>query len=148
MHAQKFKTTVVVNGYKNGPSLRLPIHVNNWKWPESVFLCFVLTKRKVDSGNEIAFTASANKSPLPKSNNLDRLGVSPLASEKGHNYTKHGPLVHGPPLWTWAMDPFMDLVHGLPLWTTPHFVKLKAEKSLDEREKRSLHSLGQLSRSP
>ena len=41
-------TTVVVNGYKNGPSLRLRI---NWKWPKSVFL--VLTKRKADSGDEI-----------------------------------------------------------------------------------------------
>ena len=47
-HAQKFETTVVVNGYKNGPSLRLRI---NWRWPESVFL--VLTKRKADSGDEI-----------------------------------------------------------------------------------------------
>ena len=28
MHAQKFETTVIVNGYKNGPSLPLPI---NWK---------------------------------------------------------------------------------------------------------------------
>ena len=41
--AQKFETTVVVNGYKNGPSLRLRIKC---KWPESVFL--VLTKRKED----------------------------------------------------------------------------------------------------
>ena len=32
------------------------------------------------------------------------------------------------------MDPFMDPVHGLPLWTTPHFVKLQAEKSLDTKE--------------
>ena len=32
-HAQKFKTKVVVNGYKDGPSLRLRI---NWKWSESV----------------------------------------------------------------------------------------------------------------
>ena len=28
-HAQKFETTVVVNGYKTGPSLRLRI---NWRW--------------------------------------------------------------------------------------------------------------------
>ena len=34
-HVQKFETTVVVNGYKNGLSLRLRI---NWKWSESVFL--------------------------------------------------------------------------------------------------------------
>ena len=47
-HAQKFETTVVVNGYKIGPSLRLRI---SWKWPESVFL--VLTKRKAGSGDEI-----------------------------------------------------------------------------------------------
>ena len=47
-HAQKFETTAVVNGYKNGPSLRLRI---NWKWPESAFL--VLTERKADSGDEI-----------------------------------------------------------------------------------------------
>ena len=40
-YAQKFETTVVLNSYKNGPSLRLR---TNWKWPESVFL--VLTKRK------------------------------------------------------------------------------------------------------
>ena len=52
-----------------------------------------------------------------------------------HTYTKHGP----PPLWTRSMDPFMDPfmdpVHGLPLWTIPHFVLLKAERSLREREK-------------
>ena len=46
-HAQKFETTVVVNGYKNGSSLKLRI---NWKWPESVFL--VLTKRIADSGDD------------------------------------------------------------------------------------------------
>ena len=34
-----------------------------------------------------------------------------------------------------SMDPFMDPVHGLSLWTTPYFVKLQAEKSLDERGK-------------
>ena len=51
-------------------------------------------------------------------------------------YTKHGPQVHGPPLWTRSMDPFMDLVHGLPLWTIPHFVLLKAEKSLRQRERK------------
>ena len=32
-HTQKFGTTVVVNGYKSGPSLRLHI---NWKLLESV----------------------------------------------------------------------------------------------------------------
>ena len=47
-HAQKIETTVIVNGYKNGPSLPLPI---NWKKPESVFL--VLTKRKANSGGKI-----------------------------------------------------------------------------------------------
>ena len=41
--------------------------------------------------------------------------------------------LHGPPLWTLSMDPFMDPVHGLPLWTTPYFVKLQAEKSEDEK---------------
>ena len=33
----------------------------------------------------------------------------------------------------------MDPVHGLPLWTAPHFAKLQAENSLDERRKRSSH---------
>ena len=46
--AQKFEATVAVNGYKNGPSLRLRI---NGKWPESMFL--VLTNRKVESGDKI-----------------------------------------------------------------------------------------------
>ena len=32
--------------------------------------------------------------------------------------TKHGSLVHGPPLWTWSKDPFR--VHGLLPWTTPN----------------------------
>ena len=44
--------------------------------------------------------------------------------------TKHGPLVHGPPLWTGSMDrvhqnmdrvhgpPFMDRVHGPPIFTS------------------------------
>ena len=54
-------------------------------------------------------------------------------------YTKHGPQVHGPPLWTRSMDPFMDPVHGLPLWTTPRFAKLQVEHSLDERGKWSSH---------
>ena len=45
--AQKFETTVAVNGYKND-SLRLRI---NGKWPEFMFL--VLTKRKVESGDKI-----------------------------------------------------------------------------------------------
>ena len=58
-------------------------------------------------------------------------------------YTKHGPQVHGPPLWTGSMDPFMDPVHGPPLWTTPYFIKLQAENSADEREKRYLHLSGQ-----
>ena len=35
--------------------------------------------------------------------------------------TKHGSLVHGPPLWTWSKDPFR--VHGLPPWTTPNSYK-------------------------
>ena len=46
-HAQKIETTVVFNGYKNGPSLRGRI---NWRWPESVFL--MLTKRKAEPGDE------------------------------------------------------------------------------------------------
>ena len=54
-HAQKFETTVVVNGYKNGPSLRLRI---NWKWPESVFL--VLIKGKADSGDETRLCGAEN----------------------------------------------------------------------------------------
>ena len=49
-HAQKFETTEVVNSYKNGSSLLLPI---SWKCPESMFL--VVTKRKADSWYEIAF---------------------------------------------------------------------------------------------
>ena len=53
---QKFETMVVVNGYQSGPSLRLRI---NWKWPESVFL--LLTKRKEDSGDEIAYTLGGPK---------------------------------------------------------------------------------------
>ena len=48
-------------------------------------------------------------------------------------YTKHGPQVHGPPLWTRSMDPFMDQVHAPPLWTTPHFVR-KIFKKERERE--------------
>ena len=40
---QKFETVVVVNDYKNRPSMRLRI---NWKWPESVFL--LVTKRKAN----------------------------------------------------------------------------------------------------
>ena len=63
-------------------------------------------------------------------------------------YTKHGPQVHGPPLWTRSMDPFMDPVHGPPLWTTPYFVKLQAEKSSEEREKPYLHSSGQFKLDP
>ena len=50
-HAQKFETTVVVNSYKDGPSLQLRI---NWKWPESAFS--VLTKTKGDPGDEIDLT--------------------------------------------------------------------------------------------
>ena len=42
-------------------------------------------------------------------------------------YTKHSPAegnrllppVHGPPQWTYSIDPFVDPVHGLPLWTIP-----------------------------
>ena len=41
--------------------------------------------------------------------------------------TKHGPQVHGPPLWTRSMDPFMDPIYGLPLWTTPQFVNTYLE---------------------
>ena len=41
------------------------------------------------------------------------------------------------------MDRFMTPVHGPSLWnTTPHFVKLQAEKSLDERGKSSSHLSG------
>ena len=61
-HAQKIETTVVVNGYKNGPSPRLRI---NRKWPESVFL--VLTKRKAGRGDEIdadLFKSKSNKKKL------------------------------------------------------------------------------------
>ena len=58
-------------------------------------------------------------------------------------YTKHGPQVHGPLLWTRRMDPVVDSIHGLPLWTTPHFVKLQAEKSLDKRGKWSSQLSGQ-----
>ena len=38
----------------------------------------------------------------------------------GHYNTKHGPQVHGP-----------------PPWTTPHFVKLQAEKALDKTKDRN-----------
>ena len=37
-------------------------------------------------------------------------------------YTEHGPLVHRPPLWTQAMDLFVDLVHGLPTWVGPPLI--------------------------
>ena len=48
--AQEFEITLqlVVNGYINGPSLRLRI---NWKWPECMFL--LLPKRRADFGDEI-----------------------------------------------------------------------------------------------
>ena len=46
--------------------------------------------------------------------------------------------------WTTPVDP----VHELPLWTKPYFVKLQAEKSLDEREKLSSHLSGQFKQEP
>ena len=72
---------------------------------------------------------------------LNTVGLIPVKSKLQHPHrresTKHGPLVHGPPPWTWSMDrvhqnmdrvhepPFMDRVHGPPyhgpgLWT-PYF---------------------------
>ena len=34
--------------------------------------------------------------------------------------TKHGPGVHGPPLWTGSMDHFMDRVHRPPVMDQVH----------------------------
>ena len=48
------------------------------------------------------------------------------------------------PTWT----TLVDSVHGPPLWTSPYFVKLLAEKSLDEREKQYSHLSGQFKLEP
>ena len=42
----------------------------------------------------------------------------------------------------------MDHPCGLGPWTTPYFVKLQAEKSLDEKEKRYSHLSGQFKLEP
>ena len=45
--------------------------------------------------------------------------------------TKHGPLVHGPPLWTGSMDRVhqnMDRVHGPPIFTTPKITEVNKNK--------------------
>ena len=64
-------------------------------------------------------------------NSADQGGCYPRES------TKHGLLVHGPPLWTGSMDRVhqnMDRVHGPPnhgpgLWT-PYFYKLRLHHKL------------------
>ena len=63
---------------------------------------------------------------------------SVLTREKSKRSNLKDVFKRGPPLWTRSRNPFMDPVHGPSLWTTtPHFVKLQAGKSLDERGKLS-----------
>ena len=42
-------------------------------------------------------------------------------------YTKHGPQVHGPPLWTRTMDHLFALGPWTPSWTTPHFKRQRTQ---------------------
>ena len=77
---------------------------------------------------------------------FDRVQI--LHNTLKRTYTKHGPQGPGPPLWNRSMGPYMDPVHGPPMWTPPYFVKLQAEKSSDEREKRYSHLSGEFKLEP
>ena len=48
-------------------------------------------------------------------------------------YTKHGPQVHGPPLWTRSMDHLFRPGPWTPSWTTPLFKRQRTRPKVSER---------------
>ena len=48
-------------------------------------------------------------------------------------YTKYGPQVHGPPLWTRSMDHLFGPGPWTPSWTTPLFKRQRTRPKVSER---------------